>query len=72
MKLKRKPIFAKYSAEIEDLYARDLHPETHEPAAAATVQPARARDWRPTPPNPLPTPISPTAATPSSKPYSPT
>ena len=40
MKLKRKPIFAKYSAEIEDLYARDLHPEIHEPAAAATVQPA--------------------------------
>jgi long-chain acyl-CoA synthetase len=40
MKLKRKPIFAKYSAEIEDLYARDLHPEVHEPAAAETVQPA--------------------------------
>ena len=40
MKLKRKPIFAKYSAEIEDLYARDLHPEIHEPASAATVQPA--------------------------------
>jgi long-subunit acyl-CoA synthetase (AMP-forming) len=34
MKLKRKPIFAKYSAEIEDLYARDLHPGVHEPAAA--------------------------------------
>ncbi len=40
MKLKRKPIFAKYSAEIEDLYERDLHPEVHEPAAAETVQPA--------------------------------
>jgi hypothetical protein len=38
--VKRKPIFAKYSAEIEDLYARDLHPEIHEPASAATVQPA--------------------------------
>ncbi len=40
MKLKRKPIFAKYSAEIEDLYGRDLHPEVHEPAAAETAQPA--------------------------------
>jgi long-chain acyl-CoA synthetase len=40
MKLKRKPIFAKYSAEIEDLYGRDLVPEVHEPAAAETVQPA--------------------------------
>jgi long-chain acyl-CoA synthetase len=39
MKLKRKPIFAKYSAEIEELYGRDLHPEVHEPAAP-TVQPA--------------------------------
>ncbi len=40
MKLKRKPIFAKYAAEIEDLYQRDLHPEVHEPASAETVQPA--------------------------------
>ena len=43
MKLKRKPIFAKYSAEIEDLYGRDLHPEVHEPIepkVAETVQPA--------------------------------
>jgi long-chain acyl-CoA synthetase len=39
MKLKRKPIMTKYAAEIEDLYARDLHPEVHEPAAE-TVQPA--------------------------------
>jgi long-chain acyl-CoA synthetase len=46
MKLKRKPIFTKYAAEIEDLYTSDLHPEVHEPfeakapEAAATVQPA--------------------------------
>ncbi|OCB24009.1 AMP-dependent synthetase [Mycobacterium malmoense] len=40
MKLKRKPIMAKYAREIEELYARDLHPEVHEPATAATVQPA--------------------------------
>ena len=41
MKLKRKPIFAKYAAEIEDLYQRDLHPEVHEPLEPAeTVQPA--------------------------------
>ena len=41
MKLKRKPIFAKYAAEIEDLYQRDLHPEVHEPLELAeTVQPA--------------------------------
>jgi long-chain acyl-CoA synthetase len=40
MKLKRKPIMAKYAAEIEDLYARELHPEVHEPSHAATVQPA--------------------------------
>jgi long-subunit acyl-CoA synthetase (AMP-forming) len=40
MKLKRKPIFAKYAAEIEDLYAPDLHPGVHEPAAAEAVQPA--------------------------------
>ena len=32
MKLKRKPIFAKYAAEIDDLYSGDLHPEVHEPA----------------------------------------
>jgi long-chain acyl-CoA synthetase len=43
MKLKRKPIFAKYSAEIEDLYGRGLRPEVHEPLeaeAAEAVQPA--------------------------------
>jgi long-chain acyl-CoA synthetase len=40
MKLKRKPIVSKYSAEIEELYAGERHPEVHEPAAAPTVQPA--------------------------------
>jgi long-chain acyl-CoA synthetase len=40
MKLKRKPITAKYSAEIEDLYSGDLHPEVHEPSAHVKVQPA--------------------------------
>lgn len=40
MKLKRKPIMAKYAAEIEDLYAGELHPEVHEPSHVATVQPA--------------------------------
>ncbi|HUE35047.1 MAG TPA: fatty acid--CoA ligase FadD11 [Mycobacterium sp.] len=40
MKLKRKPIMAKYAAEIEELYARELSPEVHEPSEAATVRPA--------------------------------
>ncbi|ORW33429.1 AMP-dependent synthetase [Mycobacterium paraense] len=40
MKLKRKPIMTKYAGEIEELYAADRHPEVHEPAEAATVQPA--------------------------------
>ncbi|OBF03230.1 AMP-dependent synthetase [Mycobacterium sp. ACS4054] len=40
MKLKRKPIMAKYADEIEELYAPELHPDVHEPSAAATVQPA--------------------------------
>jgi long-chain acyl-CoA synthetase len=40
MKLKRKPITAKYASEIEELYSSDLHPAVHEPSAAATVQPA--------------------------------
>lgn len=38
MKLKRKPIMAKYAEEIEQLYADPPPPEVHEPAAAA--QPA--------------------------------
>lgn len=40
MKLKRKPILSKYANEIEELYAPELHPDVHEPSAAATVQPA--------------------------------
>ncbi|MGD1174390.1 fatty acid--CoA ligase FadD11 [Mycobacterium seoulense] len=40
MKLKRKPIMTKYASEIEELYAPELHPDVHEPSAAATVQPA--------------------------------
>jgi long-chain acyl-CoA synthetase len=40
MKLKRRPIITKYAGEIEELYAPDAPPEVHEPAAAATVQPA--------------------------------
>jgi long-subunit acyl-CoA synthetase (AMP-forming) len=40
MKLKRKPIMAKYAREIEELYSPELHPDVHEPAEAATVQPA--------------------------------
>lgn len=40
MKLKRKPIMAKYAAEIEQLYADEPPPEVHEPSEAATVQPA--------------------------------
>lgn len=40
MKLKRKPIMSKYSTEIEELYAPDLHPAVHEASQAATAQPA--------------------------------
>jgi long-chain acyl-CoA synthetase len=40
MKLKRKPIMTKYASEIDELYAPELHPDVHEPSAAATVQPA--------------------------------
>jgi long-subunit acyl-CoA synthetase (AMP-forming) len=40
MKLKRRPITAKYASEIEELYSSDLHPAVHEPSAAAAVQPA--------------------------------
>ena len=40
MKLKRKPIMAKYVGEIEELYSSDPHPDVHEPSAAATAQPA--------------------------------
>jgi long-chain acyl-CoA synthetase len=40
MKLKRRPIAAKYAAEIEELYAGEPGPDIHEPARAATTQPA--------------------------------
>lgn len=40
MKLKRRPIVTKYAAEIEELYAPGPRPHIHEPAAAATGQPA--------------------------------
>lgn len=40
MKLKRRPILAKYSAEIDELYASEPGPGIHAPAAASTVQPA--------------------------------
>ncbi|MGO8770969.1 fatty acid--CoA ligase FadD11 [Mycobacterium sp.] len=44
MKLKRKPITAKYAGEIEALYSGGPHPDVHEPAYpvgnAATAQPA--------------------------------
>ena len=40
MKLKRRPIMAKYAAEIEDLYAREPGPEIREPSRASTSQPA--------------------------------
>lgn len=40
MKLKRKPIMTKYAEEIEQLYADEPHPDVHQPAEAATVQPA--------------------------------
>src|SRR5690349_16836510 len=40
MKLKRKPIMAKYADEIEQLYTPEPHPDVHEPADAVTVQPA--------------------------------
>jgi long-chain acyl-CoA synthetase len=40
MKLKRRPIAAKYAAEIEELYASEPGPDVHQPARAATAQPA--------------------------------
>jgi long-subunit acyl-CoA synthetase (AMP-forming) len=39
MKLKRRPIMAKYAAEIDDLYASEPGPEIHEPSRASTTQP---------------------------------
>jgi long-chain acyl-CoA synthetase len=40
MKLKRRPIMAKYAAEIDELYANEPGPDVHQPAGAATIQPA--------------------------------
>ncbi|OBI49675.1 AMP-dependent synthetase [Mycobacterium kyorinense] len=40
MKLKRRPIAAKYAAEIEELYAAEPGPDVHEPKAASATQPA--------------------------------
>jgi long-chain acyl-CoA synthetase len=40
MKLKRRPIAAKYAAEIEELYASEPGPDIHEPGRASTTQPA--------------------------------
>jgi long-subunit acyl-CoA synthetase (AMP-forming) len=40
MKLKRRPIMAKYAAEIEELYAGQPGPDVHEPGAASAAQPA--------------------------------
>jgi long-subunit acyl-CoA synthetase (AMP-forming) len=40
MKLKRRPIAAKYAAEIEELYVSEPGPHIHEPARASTTQPA--------------------------------
>ena len=40
MKLKRRPIAAKYAAEIEELYVSGPGPDIREPARASTTQPA--------------------------------
>jgi long-chain acyl-CoA synthetase len=40
MKLKRRPIMAKYADEIEELYASEPGPDIYEPKAASTTQPA--------------------------------
>ncbi len=40
MKLKRRPILAKYAVEIEELYASEPGPEIHEPSRAPSTQPA--------------------------------
>jgi long-chain acyl-CoA synthetase len=40
MKLKRRPIMAKYADEIEELYAGEPGPDIHEPGIASTAQPA--------------------------------
>jgi long-subunit acyl-CoA synthetase (AMP-forming) len=40
MKLKRRPIAAKYAAEIEEMYAEEPGPDVHQPVAAKAAQPA--------------------------------
>jgi long-chain acyl-CoA synthetase len=40
MKLKRRPIMAKYAAQIDELYAVEPGPDVHEPKPASLVQPA--------------------------------
>ena len=40
MKLKRRPIMAKYAAQIDELYAAEPGPDVHEPKPASQVQPA--------------------------------
>jgi long-chain acyl-CoA synthetase len=40
MKLKRRPIQAKYAAQIEELYASEPGPDIHEPGSASAPQPA--------------------------------
>jgi long-subunit acyl-CoA synthetase (AMP-forming) len=40
MKLKRRPIAAKYAAEIEELYVSEPGPDIYEPAPESTTQPA--------------------------------
>jgi len=39
MKLKRRPIMAKFAAEIDELYAGEPGPDVHEPNRASTAQP---------------------------------
>jgi long-chain acyl-CoA synthetase len=40
MKLKRRPIMAKYATQIEELYAAEPGPDVHEPKPVSIVQPA--------------------------------
>ncbi|WP_343572447.1 fatty acid--CoA ligase FadD11 [Mycobacterium sp.] len=40
MKLKRRPIAAKYAAEIDELYADQPGPDVHQPAGVLSAQPA--------------------------------
>ncbi|KZS63689.1 AMP-dependent synthetase [Mycobacterium kansasii] len=46
MKLKRRPILAKYAAEVEELYVAEPGPDVHEPAVTATAQPASLGERR--------------------------